>query len=303
MRSRRSCNARRRRPRPRSWAPGPSSAASTTSRTPPGSRRCTGSSSMIKQRRRDPGPRHRRAGDYALSAFPKPSTASASASTRIARWRPARHPRRPDPHARRDDRQDHRDDQHPGYQRPHHRGPGRRARRGILGGRQRAAHAERQDQSSERVDRLAGARAQPDAAEAERERRGDLRALPRQIERAQAGGRRVREPLGTTYQDIQSSMVTAIEESAARGAAIAANCNDVLSHLQFQDRVAQRLTSALWISDLWLGTQPSKATPARQSKGCASASSGRLALRRTPPRGSGQPARSRVSRPQRKPAS
>ncbi len=62
--------------------------------------------------------------------------------------------------------------------------------------------------------------------------------------------------LGTTYQDIQSSMVTAIEESAARGEAIAANCNDVLSHLQFQDRVAQRLTSARWISDLWVGTRP-----------------------------------------------
>ena len=67
--------------------------------------------------------------------------------------------------------------------------------------------------------------------------------------------------LGTTYQDIQSSMVTAIEESAARGAAIAANCNDVLSHLQFQDRVAQRLTSALWISDLWLGTRPIEGDP------------------------------------------
>jgi hypothetical protein len=62
--------------------------------------------------------------------------------------------------------------------------------------------------------------------------------------------------LGSTYRDIQSTMVTAIHDSVARGESIASSCNDVLSHLQFQDRVQQRLLSAKGIMDLWRGIVP-----------------------------------------------
>ena len=62
----------------------------------------------------------------------------------------------------------------------------------------------------------------------------------------------LKDKLQATYGGIQASMVTAVDEAVARGEAISNSCNDVLSHLMFQDRLNQRLISAKKISDLWL---------------------------------------------------
>jgi hypothetical protein len=57
--------------------------------------------------------------------------------------------------------------------------------------------------------------------------------------------------LQSTYHSLQSSTVSAIEQAAGRGTSISTACNDVLSHLMFQDRLQQHLISATKIADLW----------------------------------------------------
>ena len=57
--------------------------------------------------------------------------------------------------------------------------------------------------------------------------------------------------LQSTYRALQSSTVSAIEDAAARGTSISTSCNEVLSHLMFQDRLQQHLVSATKIADLW----------------------------------------------------
>jgi methyl-accepting chemotaxis protein len=57
--------------------------------------------------------------------------------------------------------------------------------------------------------------------------------------------------LQTAYAGIQASLAGAVKDAVERGESIAANCNDVLSHLMFQDRLSQRLVAAERIAQIW----------------------------------------------------
>jgi hypothetical protein len=78
---------------------------------------------------------------------------------------------------------------------------------------------------------------------------------------------RLRHRLQTTYAGIQASLASAVREAVERGESIAANCNDALSHLMFQDRLSQRLVSTERIARIWLtGPAPPEETSAAIQK-------------------------------------